>query len=440
VANFSDLQPDFAAKLAQLRAALTQEGISNNLVSGYRSPEYQGQMYANHQAKMAGQPLPYPGVEAPSVVAAPWASFHNYGLATDFNLPGGQYARLGQLAPQYGLSGIGSSDPGHIQMGGSLANDIAQYHLANWRPAGSPAPATGAIAYAGPSATPSRPGTPGTTLYSSPLDIVLQRESGDRNINNTTQGTSSGQAQGNAQITTGTWNDFAPKAGIDLKMYPTPDSAPRNIQIQVANTIPLNRWASSTVNAVLAKYPGIDTSQPLGVIQSQALKNGAAAPTTPAAAPAVAGAPGAAAPAQGGLAGGLKSATDAAKPFADNSSSPPPQFNLQPAPGAAAAGGPMMLGPGGQNPLPQRLAQQDLATRMAQYGISTQPMVAGASSFTPTMGMQTPQGQQPMMQPGAATGMPSMPGTTLNSPSQLQMAMMSGSLDPYSMYARPPGS
>ena len=43
-------------------------------------------MYANHQAKVAGQPLPYPNVEAPSVVAAPWRSFHNYGLAADFNL------------------------------------------------------------------------------------------------------------------------------------------------------------------------------------------------------------------------------------------------------------------------------------------------------------------------------------------------------------------
>ena len=97
---------------------------------------------------------------------------------------------------------------------------------------------------------------------------MLNAESGDRNINNVHQTTSSGQAQGNAQITTGTWTDFAPKAGIDLKQYPTPDSAPRNVQIAVANQIPLNRWASSTVNAVLAKYPGIDTSQPLGVIQS----------------------------------------------------------------------------------------------------------------------------------------------------------------------------
>ena len=48
---------------------------------------------------------------------------------------------------------------------------------------------------------------------------------------------------------------------------------------------------------------------------------------------------------------------------------------------------------------------------------------------------------QPLSQasaPSLATGMPTsgLPGTTLNSPSQLQMALMSGSLSPYDMYAR----
>lgn len=279
--DLSDFQPDFSTGLGKLENLLNQRGIKWNIVSGYRSPEYQNQMYQNHLAKQAGQPLPYPNVEAPGVVAPPWKSFHNYGIAADFNLPGGEYQTLQQIAPQAGLSGIGMSDPGHIQLGGSLADDIAQYHLAGWRPAGAPAPATGAVAYAG---QPSRiaTATPGKTLNSSPLDIVLQAESGDRNINNTTQGTSSGQAQGNLQITTGTWNDFAPKAGVDLKKYPTPDSAPRDVQIAVGNTIPLNRWAQSTVNKVLAQYPGIDTSQPLGAIQSAAINPSATpAPATP---------------------------------------------------------------------------------------------------------------------------------------------------------------
>jgi hypothetical protein len=116
----------------------------------------------------------------------------------------------------------------------------------------------------------------------------------------------------------------------------------------------------------------------------------------------------------------------------------PDPLRLQPAPSAAPSGGPMMLGPGGQNTVGQRLAQQNLAQQMAQYGVSTQPTIG--ANFTPTMGMMQPPGAQPMAQPGAATGMPAMPGTTLNSPSQLQMAMLSGALDPYSMYARQPGS
>ena len=78
--------------------------------------------------------------------------------------------------------------------------------------------------------------------------------------------------------------------------------------------IPLNRWASSTVNAVLAKYPGIDTSQPLGVIQSQAINPSGASTTTaggPAATPAT-GQPGQPAPAPGGWAGQMAERLEAA--------------------------------------------------------------------------------------------------------------------------------
>ena len=434
MADFSDLNPVFASRLAQLRAALTQAGIGNNLLSGYRSPEYQNQMYANHQAKVAGQPLPYSGVEAPAVVAAPWRSFHNYGLAADFNLSNpDDYARLQSMAPQYGLSGIGMSDKGHIQLGGDLASDIAQYHLANWRPASQPAPASGAIAYTGPTAAPSRVGstTPGTSLNSSPLDIVLNAESGNRNINNTHQTTSSGQAQGNAQITTGTWNDFAAKAGVDLKQYPTPGSAPPDVQIKVASVIPLNRWASSTVNAVLAKYPGIDTSQPLGVIQANAI-NPSGASTTAAggsAAPAAAGQPGAA---PGGWVGKLASSLkppgqDKGAGGGDDQPQPPPPLQMAQ---SQAVGGPMMMQAGGLNAAAPRIAATQ---NLQQQGFLTQPSIA---AFTPP-GVQSPVAPQ---MPGMATGMPALMGTTLNSPSQLQMALMSGSMNPYDMYARQAGS
>jgi hypothetical protein len=442
MADFSDLNPVFATRLNQLRDALTQAGIGNSLVSGYRSPEYQNQMYQNHQAKVAGQPLPYPNVEAPGVVAPPWRSFHNYGIAADFNLTNdANYARLQSMAPQFGLSGIGMSDKGHIQLGGDLASDIAQYHLANWRPQSQPAPASGAIAYTGPTAAPTRVAStaPGTSLNSSPLDIVLNAESGDRNTNNTHQTTSSGQAQGNAQITTGTWNDFAAKAGVDLKQYPTPDSAPRDVQIKVASQIPLNRWASSTVQAVLAKYPGIDTSQTLGAIQSAAI-NPSGAPTTPAGGPPAVSGTGQPAAPSGGLAGQLASAL---KPVSDakgggggGGDDQPPPMQLQQAPQAQAMGGPMMMRPGGQNIEGRMQAAQNLA----QQGYMMQPSLAafGGGGVQPVVPSTIQSTIQPMAA-GQATGMPAMPGTTLNSPSQLQMALMSGSLSPYDMYARQTG-
>ena len=447
MADISDLNPAFLPLLNAYTGALDKAGIGYRVDSGYRTPEQQAEIYArsNQGRNFAAAP--------------PWRSFHNYGLAADVipNNPA-DYARMHDLARQAGLydaqQGLGFTnyDPPHIEMPGSLSNLINQYHLAGWRPAGMPAPASGAIAYTGPTGQPSRPGTtaPGTTLNSSPMDIVLNAESGDRNIPNVHQTTSSGQAQGNAQITTGTWTDFAPKAGVDLKQYPTPMDAPRDVQIKVASVIPLNRWASSTVNAVLAKYPGIDTSQPLGVIQSNAINPSgapAAAPTAPAA---VAATP----PASGGLAGslpGFQAGSPGAKMTASGlqqlaggkpgggPTDEPPPMPLQQAQPPQPMGGAMMMRPGGQNMEPRMAAMQALA----QQGFMTQPSVAAFGGG----GLQSPlpstaQSTIMPMAPGGATGMPmtGIAGTTLNSPSQLQMALMTGALSPYDMYARQAGS
>jgi hypothetical protein len=436
VADFSDLNPAFASKLAQLRAALTAQGIQNSLVSGYRSPEYQGQMYANHQAKVAGQPLPYPNVEAPNVVAPPWRSFHNYGIATDFQLGNdADYPRLQSMAPQYGLTGIGMSDKGHIQLGGDLASDIAQYHLANWRPESMPAPATGAIAYTGATAAPSRVATtaPGTSLNSSPMDLVATLESGNKNIpqaikdKNSAAGTPAG---GFFQIIDPTWQTYAKAAGVDLNQYPTAMSAPRNIQAQVASAIPVNQWGANTVNALKSKYPGLDTSQTLGQWQSQAI-NPSGAPTAAPGAPAAV----AATPATGTTLPGFQPGSPA-NTMAQNAlkklggggtgdASPEP-MRLQQAQPAQAMGGPMMMGPGGQNFQGRTAAAQDLAQR----GFSMQPQLA---SYYGALGATRP--AVAPMTPGQATGIPGLPGTTLNSPSQLQMAMMSGQISPYDYYA-----
>ena len=73
-------------------------------------------------------------------------------------------------------------------------------------------------------------------------------------------------------------------------------------------------------------------------------------------------------------------------------------------PPAQAVGGPMMMGAGGQN-MQGRLAAMNA---LQQQGF--------------------------MMQPSTAAFTPAMPGTTLNSPSQLQMALQSGAMNPFNIY------
>lgn len=96
------------------------------------------------------------------------------------------------------------------------------------------------------------------------LAALTDFESGNKNIPNTTQGTSSGPAQGYFQITTGTWNAFAPDAGIDLSKYPTAISAPPDVQWKVASTIPLRRWAPETLNYLRKRGFSLDPDLSLG--------------------------------------------------------------------------------------------------------------------------------------------------------------------------------
>ena len=433
MADVSDLNPVFAQRLAQFRDALTKAGISNTVASGYRSPELQQQLYADYQAKQAGQPLPFPQAGSGNIAAPPWRSFHNYGLAADVTTPNsGDYQRMWSMAPQYGLTALGQKDIDHFQLAGNLDEDISQYHLANWRPASQPAPATGAIAYGGPSGQPSRPGTPtpGTSLSSNPMDLVATLESGNQNIaqkihdKNTDKGTPAG---GFFQIIDPTWQTYAKAAGVDVNQYPTAMSAPRNIQAQVASAIPVNQWGPNTVAALKAKFPGMDTSQTLGQWQSAALGGSGTAPAT-GQPPAATGQP--AAPA-GGLAGQLASSL---KPLTGGKgggqSDEPPPFHLAPPQQSQAMGGPMMLGQGQQNMEGRQLAAQDLQQR----GFSMQPQLASTIGALSATRPAVPSTIASMM-PGQASGIPGMPGTTLNSPSQLQMALMSGQMSPYDMYA-----
>jgi hypothetical protein len=116
------------------------------------------------------------------------------------------------------------------------------------------------------------------------LGALFQNESGGRNIANTTRGTSSGQAQGYFQITTGTWQEFAKQAGIDLNRYPTPMKAadgspvPYEVQAKVAGIIPLKRWDESTIAAMQATGKKVDPNLTLG---ENLIANGENIATTP---------------------------------------------------------------------------------------------------------------------------------------------------------------
>jgi len=65
------------------------------------------------------------------------------------------------------------------------------------------------------------------------LDTLAQIESGNRNIPSGVDPDVAGpgtKSQGYWQINTPTWRDFAPKAGVDLAMYPNAMAAPREVQ------------------------------------------------------------------------------------------------------------------------------------------------------------------------------------------------------------------
>lgn len=91
------------------------------------------------------------------------------------------------------------------------------------------------------------------------LGALIANESGGRNIPNVHEGTSSGQAQGYFQITTGTWKDFG-----GLQFAPTPMQATPQQQAAIAAKIPLKRWDESTVAKMRATGRPIDPNRTLG--------------------------------------------------------------------------------------------------------------------------------------------------------------------------------
>jgi hypothetical protein len=249
-----------------------------------------------------------------------------------------------------------------------------------------------------PAPGPTPPVPPGT-YAPSPLDYTAHLETGDRNIpqqihdRNTDAGT---PAQGNWQFIVPTWQRQAPKAGVDLRQYPTPMSAPRSVQAAVAAVTPGTEFGPRTQAGLRAKYPGIDLSKPLGFY------GGTAGGYQPPAAPATAVA--AAQPANIGL--GLAALTsgsdlkpsltdDLQKTFGGDGGQQQPS-------GQADLQGQMAAGMG--NVRQQQIAAQAAPLAAALQQRAAQPLTWGTHPYGAGMaGPQLPMaGQQ-------------APGTTLNS-------------------------
>ena len=135
-----------------------------------------------------------------------------------------------------------------------------------------PAPAAAAIQNAAPAIQDAAP-----TQRPNLLDRTKFHESGNRDIysrvdDNGGDAGPEGRSQGFWQISTPTWRDFAPQAGVDLNKYPQAKGTPEEIQRQVASVIPAGRWGNRTLRLLQQDGFTIDRGKTLG--ENAALNGG----------------------------------------------------------------------------------------------------------------------------------------------------------------------
>ena len=111
--------PAFGDAAEKLRAFAASRGIKTHYISGVRSKDDQAQLYANYQAGLHGQPLPYPDRGRVPLAAVPGTSLHERGLAADIEADNpADEAALRSFAPQFGLRTKGAADPDHFEFAG----------------------------------------------------------------------------------------------------------------------------------------------------------------------------------------------------------------------------------------------------------------------------------------------------------------------------------
>jgi hypothetical protein len=129
--DLTDLNPEFHTRINKFVAAAQAAGIPTHFTSGFRDNALQAKLYANYQAKQAGQPLPYPEEGSGGIAAPAGGSYHNFGFATDVVAENGRQNDLIAFAnahPEFGITALGSRDPVHFQITApSLAAARAQY-------------------------------------------------------------------------------------------------------------------------------------------------------------------------------------------------------------------------------------------------------------------------------------------------------------------------
>ena len=281
----TNFDPAFGDAAEKLRAAAAAKGINTHYISGVRSKDDQGQLYANYLAGKRGQPLPYPNRGAVPLAAVPGTSLHERGLAADIEADDpSQEAALRALAPQFGLATKGAADPDHFELAranfpksggapgtfaygsGAAPIDAPATAFAEPSPAAS-SPAVAAINHSAPPAG-------GLSLNSSPFITALGTiESNNRNIYSGVDkdypGQPNSRSQGYYQIDTPTWQQFAAKAGIDTTRFPNAMSAPQDVQAQVASLIPLSRFGGRTQKMLNQQFGGnLDTHATIGQLAS----------------------------------------------------------------------------------------------------------------------------------------------------------------------------
>ena len=227
----TNFDPAFGSAAEKLRAAAAAKGITTHYISGVRSLDDQKQLYANYQAGLHGQPLPYPARGRVPLAAVPGTSMHERGLAADIEADDpNQEAALRALAPQFGLRTIGPSDPNHFEIArgavpksGGVPGDFAY--------GGGAAPvqvasADSTPAYAEPAKAPDSPAVAAINKSAPPV------------------GQPSGPMSHEQFI-----RDYAAKIGVN------PDQA-----VAIARAEGLNAWSSSNPNA--ASYVDRTSGQP----------------------------------------------------------------------------------------------------------------------------------------------------------------------------------